>query len=267
MTDGFKVSKRHPRAESLRIRELLVEFWEKGIVTTTGLIAHGRGEAFDYLLGEETTHTAKEAMKASVASLLLANSPVISVNGNVAALVGKEIVELSRIIGAGIEVNLFHRSPSREESIKELLEKAGAKDILGVGEIASKRIPEIDSERRWVDPEGIYVADVVLVPLEDGDRTEGLIKMGKTVIAIDLNPLSRTAQFASITIVDNVVRVLPALIKMAEELKPKDRAGLMKIVSQYSNKQVLSEAISQINTRLKELSEKGIYLEIPPHTR
>lgn len=267
MTDRFEVSNKHPRAESLRIRELLVEFWEKGIVTTTGLIAHGRGEAFDYLLGEETTQTARKAMKASVASLLLANRPVISVNGNVAALVAKEIVELSRITGAGIEVNLFHRSLSREESIKRLLEKAGAKDVLGVGEVASKKIPEIDSERRRVDPEGIYVADVVLVPLEDGDRTESLIKMGKTVIAIDLNPLSRTAQFASITIVDNVARVIPTLIRIARELKSKDRIELMKIVSQYSNKQVLSKVISQINTRLKELSEKGIYLEIPPPTR
>ena len=31
-------------------------------------------------------------------------------------------------------------------------------------------------------------ADTVLVPLEDGDRTEALVKMGKTVVAIDLNP-------------------------------------------------------------------------------
>ncbi|MFX0097253.1 MAG: 4-phosphopantoate--beta-alanine ligase [Candidatus Hodarchaeota archaeon] len=267
MTSRFEISNKHPRAESLRIRELLVDFWEKGIVTTTGLIAHGRGEAFDYLLGEETTHTAREAMKASAASLLLADCPVFSVNGNVAALVAKEIVELSRITGANIEVNLFHRSRRREESIKKLLENAGAKGVLGVGPAASKRIPEIDSERRRVDPEGIYVADVVLVPLEDGDRTEGLVKMGKTVIAIDLNPLSRTAQFASITIVDNVVRVMPALIRKVKELKSKNRAELTKIVTQYSNRQVLSRVINQINTRLKKLSEKGIYLEIPPQAR
>jgi 4-phosphopantoate--beta-alanine ligase len=58
------------------------------------------------------------------------------------------------------------------------------------------------SDRRMVDPDGIYIADVVLVPLEDGDRTEALVKMGKKVIAIDLNPLSRTSQKASITIVE-----------------------------------------------------------------
>ena len=33
---------------------------------------------------------------------------------------------------------------------------------------------------------GIYQSDVVLVPLEDGDRTEALISNGKFVITIDL---------------------------------------------------------------------------------
>lgn len=50
---------------------------------------------------------------------------------------------------------------------------------------------------------------MVLVPLEDGDRTEALRRMGKTVIAIDLNPLSRTSRAANITIVDNVIRAVP----------------------------------------------------------
>ncbi|MFX1486077.1 MAG: 4-phosphopantoate--beta-alanine ligase [Promethearchaeota archaeon] len=263
MGNEFRIPDKHPRAESLRIRELLVRNWKEGVVATAGLIAHGRGEAFDYLLGERTTGAARKAMKAAAAALLLANYPVISVNGNAAALASREIVELSRIIGSGIEVNLFHRSLDREESIGSLLKKAGAPDILGIGDAASKEIPEIGSERRRVDPKGIYVADVVLVPLEDGDRTEGLIKMGKTVIAVDLNPLSRTAQFASITIVDNIVRVLPTLIKMSHELKMEDRIELTKIVSEYSNKETLSDAISQINSRLKELSEKGIYLERP----
>lgn len=263
MTHKLEIPDKHPRAESLRIRELLVRFWEKGVVATAGLMAHGRGEAFDYLLGEKTTHPARMAMKAAAAALLLAKYPVISVNGNVAALASQEIVRLSIIVGAGIEVNLFHRSLEREELIGSLLKKAGAEDILGIGDAASERIPEIDSERRRVDPKGIHVADVILVPLEDGDRTEGLIKMGKTVIAVDLNPLSRTAQFASITIVDNIVRALPMLIKMSNELKAKDRIELEKIVSEYSNKETLSKAVSQINSRLRELSKKGIYLEIP----
>ena len=68
-------------------------------------------------------------------------------------------------------------------------------------------IPELQSERRRVDLSGIMKADTVLVPLEDGDRTEALVKMGKTVVAIDLNPMSRTARSANITIVDNAIRV------------------------------------------------------------
>ena len=38
-----------------------------------------------------------------------------------------------------------------------------------------------------------------------------LVKMGKQVIAIDLNPLSRTAQTAHITIVDELTRCLPLI--------------------------------------------------------
>ena len=40
--------------------------------------------------------------------LLLARRPVISVNGNAAALVPGELVELSELVGAVLEVNLFH---------------------------------------------------------------------------------------------------------------------------------------------------------------
>ena len=38
-----------------------------------------------------------------------------------------------------------------------------------------------------------------------------LVKMGKKLITIDLNPLSRTAQTAHITIVDELTRCLPLL--------------------------------------------------------
>jgi len=47
----IEISERHPRAESLRIREKLIEGFETSVVAHAGLIAHGRGEAFDYLLG------------------------------------------------------------------------------------------------------------------------------------------------------------------------------------------------------------------------
>ena len=195
-----KISPSHPRYLSLVIREKLVEGFRKGYVVPQGLIAHGRGECFDYLLGEETIPPALKAIETASAALLLAKHPVISVNGNTAALVADEIVKLAELTGAKIEVNLFHRSHEREIIIAEILKSHGAKEVLGVDDELTT-IPEITSDRRRVSVKGIYVADVVLVPLEDGDRTEALRRMGKTVIAIDLNPLSRTSRAASITIV------------------------------------------------------------------
>ena len=69
------------------------------MVVEEGLLAHGRGEMFDYLIGEKTTKTSQKAIKAAARALLVAKLPVISVNGNFAALCAKEIVELSKITG------------------------------------------------------------------------------------------------------------------------------------------------------------------------
>jgi len=258
---SIKIPPEHPRAESLRIREELVEHYRKGVVATAGLIAHGRGEAFDYTLGEKTTKPALNAIEAAAATLLIAEKPVISVNGNTAALVAEEMVRLSQIVKAKIEVNLFYRSLERELAIKELLEKAGAHEVLGIGEHASAKIPELGSERRRVDPRGILAADVVLVPLEDGDRTEALVKMGKKVIAIDLNPLSRTSQKATISIVDNVVRATPKLVEIARELK-QDSKKCHRILLDFDNKKNLAESITLIKERLSKLAEKGEYLTL-----
>jgi 4-phosphopantoate--beta-alanine ligase len=263
--DEPHVSNEHPRAESIRLRERITRHIETRVLALAGLIAHGRGEAFDYFLGEATTIPAREAITAAAATLLLAEHPILSVNGNVAALCAEEIVELAKVSGAGLEVNLFHRLPGREQAIENVLREAGAEEVLGVGEAASAKIDEVYSDRRRVDPRGILVADVVFVPLEDGDRTEGLIRMGKTVITVDLNPLSRTAQFATITIVDNVVRALPLLVSEVKRLKGESEGRLKGIVSDFSNKDVLSESIRLMEERLHGLSEKGVYIE--PHDR
>jgi len=258
---NMKIPPEHPRAVSLRIREKLIEHCRKAVVATAGLIAHGRGEAFDYLLGERTTKPALNAMKAAAATLLTAEKPVVSVNGNTAALVAGEIVSLAQITNAEIEINLFHRSLERELTIKELLEKAGAHEVLGTDKDASAKIPELRSERRRVDRRGILVADVVLVPLEDGDRTEALIKTGKKVIAIDLNPLSRTSQRATITIVDNVVRAMPKLVETARMLK-QDLNKCHKILLNFDNEKNLAESIILIKKRLSEAAEKGEHLTL-----
>lgn len=250
----------HPRAESLRIRSRLIEGFRRGVVVEAGLIAHGRGEAFDYLIGEKTLPFALKAIKVASAYMVLAKHPVISVNGNVAALAPESVVKLARGFGAKIEVNLFYRSRFREEAIAQVLKEAGAESVLGVGEAASATIPELHSERRRVDPEGILRADVVLIPLEDGDRTEALRKMGKVCIAIDLNPLSRTARAASVTIVDNVVRALPKIVEEVEVLRKAPREELESLIRSYDNDRVLSEALSYIVERLGEIVKEGFLL-------
>lgn len=252
---GIKIPKNHPRAESLEIREKLVEAFRKGVVAPEGLIAHGRGEAFDYILGEKTIQPANRAIRAAASMLLTAERPVISVNGNTAALVAKDLVRLANKVEAEIEVNLFYRTTMREVAIESLLKRAGAKLVLGVAEETSARIPELGSERRLVDSRGILVADVVLVPLEDGDRAEALARMGKKVIAVDLNPLSRTSQKASITIVDNIVRAMPLLAKKVENLKDYKGKKLQTICQEFDNSENLRRCIETIQKGLGKLTE------------
>ena len=237
----------HPRAKSLEFREKIAEGIENKVVTLTGMVAHGRGEAFDYILGEHTIEPAIKAMNAAVASLLIASHPVISVNGNTAALCPHEIVQLAKVVNAKIEINIFYQEEGRLNAIEKKMKEAGATELLGLDPSKRATIPELSSNRRFVDPEGIYKADVVLVPLEDGDRTEALVKMGKKVIAIDLNPLSRTALMSQITIVDNITRAIPTMVSLANELKTKmNKEQLHQILKDYNNKQIIKDVIREI---------------------
>ena len=242
----MNIPKSHPRYVSLRTREQLVRGMRAGMVVPEGLVAHGRGEAFDYIMGEKTLTSAKQATKAAAALLLLAKRPVISVNGNVAALVPRAISQLESVVPALVEVNLFHRTFDREKRIASQLRQNGVRKVLGVGDRASAEISGISSSRRRADPLGIQGSDVVLVPLEDGDRVTALRKIGKAVIAIDLNPLSRTAQAASITIVDNVVRALPSLVSKVRVLKRVSETELRRIIMSFDNTRNLGQAIREI---------------------
>ncbi|NJE25243.1 phosphopantothenate/pantothenate synthetase [Thermococcus sp. MV5] len=253
-----KIPKSHPRYWSLYYREKIIEGMEKGMTAKAGLIAHGRGEAFDYLIGEKTIEPAEKAMKAAIAKLLLAEYPVVSVNGNVAALVPKETIELAKALDAKLEINLFYRTEDRIKAIAEELKKHDPNvELLGIN--PTKRIPNLESERGKVDENGIWKADVVVVPLEDGDRTEALVAMGKFIITIDLNPLSRSARMADITIVDNIVRAYPRMIELAKEMKKLPREELEKIVKEYNNGQILNEVLIHINSRLEKLSKEGVW--------
>ncbi|SFS02535.1 pantothenate synthetase [Halomicrobium zhouii] len=216
MTD-VDVPESHPRYESLLTRHRIEAGVEKGITSKQGLIAQGRGEAYDYLLGERTIPTADAAARAAAAHLLRADHAVLSINGNVAALVPGEMVELAEATGADLEVNLFNRTEARMEAIADHLREHGAEDVKGL--TADGRISGLDHERAKVDADGIGDADVVLVPLEDGDRAEALAEMGKTELVVDLNPLSRSAQTATVPIVDNIIRAIPNVTEHARDLE------------------------------------------------
>ena len=250
------VPKTHPRYLSLALRDTIVAGVEQGITSIHGLIAHGRGEAFDYLIGETTQPFAIEAIHAAAAMLRLAEHPVISVNGNVAALAPEALIELGQILNAPLEVNIFHTETGREQRIREHLlkhkarletspAKGGVEDAPDVlMPTTEAQLSYIDSNRRFVHPDGIFKADVVFVPLEDGDRCEALRKMGKAVVTVDLNPMSRTAKQASITIVDNVVRTLPLL---CEEIQNFSDPAAQDTLKTYSNEAVLQEALRHIS--------------------
>lgn len=236
------------------VRERLAELNMAGVVSTTGLIAHGRGEAFDYLLGERTTSDALLAEKVAVAYLLEAKTPVISVNGNVAALCPEEVIALSEAIRAKIEVNLFHRTEGRMEKVIRHMEAAGAKRVLGRNPNA--KLEGIASDRALCTKEGIFSADVVLVPLEDGDRAEALVRAGKIVLAVDLNPLSRTAKVATVTIVDEVTRALPNMTEFVRILR-EDRAGRKRLISSFDNGTNLKETAQAMCDHLQTDPTKG----------
>jgi 4-phosphopantoate--beta-alanine ligase len=230
----------HPRHDSLVTRHRIEAGVEAGITSKQGLIAEGRGEAFDYLLGERTLPSADAAARAAAAYLLLARHPVVSVNGNAAALVPDELVALADAVGADLEVNLFNRTDERMQAIADHLRDHGASEVKGLD--ADARIPGLDHERAKVDADGIADADVVLVPLEDGDRAAALSDLGKVEIVIDLNPLSRSAQAADVPLVDNILRAIPNITAHARELADADRAELERIVREFDAGAALDEA-------------------------
>ena len=210
MTD-FAADPSHPRYGSLLLRHKLELAAEKGMLAGSALIAHGRGEAFDYLIGEQTSTFASDAIDAALHALVHAQHPIICVNGNVAGLAGEEILRLATLLGCPVEINIFYRTEQRMEAIYHHLDSIRTKSQFEVnilGREPNSRIPNLEGPRAMCEKDGILNSDVILVPLEDGDRCEALRAMGKTVIVIDLNPLSRSSQKASITIVDELTRCI-----------------------------------------------------------
>jgi len=241
----LEIPKNHPRYESLIRRNRLIEFYEKGIVTISGLISHGRGEAFDYILGEKSNDYAILSEKAALGLILKSKKPVISVNGNVTALADDAIIEFSKKYGIIVEANIFHWSQERIEKIVKHFESKGL-SILGRNQ--NMWIPGLESNRGRCEFEGIFSADTVVIPLEDGDRAEALIKMGKNVITIDLNPLSRTSRAGHISIVDDVNRAFKNMASF-------DRDESISIYEKFDNSKNIVKILEFMSIRLSSLKD------------
>ena len=146
--------------------------------------------------------------------------PILSLNGNVTALACDEMLLLADHLNCPLEVNIFYRTPERMEALLSFIEErrqALDLEVKVLGASPNAMIPGLKGPRAACTREGIFESDVMLVPLEDGDRCQALVNMGKTVIVIDLNPLSRSAQQATITVVDELSRSLNTMLAFAQE--------------------------------------------------
>ena len=259
----------HPRKISLERRYKLEAAAEEGLLAGTAMIAHGRGEAFDYLLGEQTIPIANDATTQAAILLKSAVRPIISVNGNTTILAGDELVSCAALLSCPIEVNIYYRTDERISGLIGHLENCKKRvaatppnnwtrsveewsstvnRVIILGDFAEGRIPGLDGPRATCDVNGILAADTILVPLEDGDRCEALVNMGLKVIVVDLNPLSRSSLMSTIAIVDDVTRFSKNL---QEKLLNFQRLKRTK----WENKKALQIALDTINERLQNSIE------------
>jgi len=248
------ISKNHPRYASLVSRKKIVDAFESGMLAKAGLIAHGRGETFDYLFCEKTHDFAIDAIRAAASALLLAKNPVISVNGNVTALVCDEVVALSKEVPVTIEINLFYWTREHEDAIRLAFCGVDPKaKLLGNG--TKPKIEGVCSNRAKANSKGIPNADLVLIPLEDGDRANALANAGKKTITVDLNPFSRTAVASDITIVDNIVRAFPLLVREVARLK-ETPSLIPDALVKFDNKANLRKAANYLKNRPYQFEEE-----------
>lgn len=237
----------HPRYRSLLMRHRLEIAAKKGMLADSALIAHGRGEAYDYLIGEQTIESADFATKVALRCLKEAKHPVLSLNGNVVALAGDEMLQLADLLDCPVEVNIFYRTPERMTALLSDLDERNKRLGLGVeilGANPDAEIPGLKGPRARCESKGILQSDVLLVPLEDGDRCQALVAMGKTVIVIDLNPLSRSSQTGSITIVNEVTRCIAEMVDGFDSDLPSR--------SDYVHEETLQAALDSIVNGMKD---------------
>ena len=122
-------------------------------------------------------------------------------------------------------------------------------NILGTVDDDIEYLTGIKNKRATASKSGIFTADTILIPLEDGDRAEILKNSGKNIITIDLNPLSRTSKMSNISIMDNIVRAIPFMIKIAEDLKTQDKEVLLEMIKEFDNEENLKESLEEIKIK------------------
>ena len=114
-----------------------------------------------------------------------------------------------------------------------------------LGESPNFKIEGLEGPRSNCTVEGIGGADTILVPLEDGDRCEALISLGKEVLVVDLNPLSRSARMATVTIVDEVSRAFEGILSCL--LNDSDYRQ-----TEWDNQKSLKESLKDIGEHFSE---------------
>jgi 4-phosphopantoate--beta-alanine ligase len=164
-------------------------------------------------------------------------------------------IRLAKEIPAKIEVNIFHRTKERMELLIDHMEKEGAEGVLGRDPDA--RIPGLSSDRALCTKIGIYDSDVILVPIEDGDRAKALAEMGKAVISIDLNPLSRTSKTATVSISDEMTRALENMIAFVKEMKGRHDV-IEETIKAFSNNSNRKEIVEEICSSLRSEFKGGV---------
>ena len=77
--------------------------------------------------------------------------------------------------------------------------------------------------------------------------------MIKTVITVYLIPLSRTSMMSDVSIVDNLVRVLPEMIKQSNTMSNLSDSDLQKLIKKFNNKKQLNSILRYMSKRLIDL--------------
>ena len=107
------------------------------------------------------------------------------------------------------------------------------------------KIEGLEGPRSNCTRDGIGRADTILVPLEDGDRCEALISLGKEVLVVDLNPLSRSSRMATVTMVDEVSRAFEGILSCL--LNDSDYRQ-----TDWDNRKSLKESLKEIGDHFSE---------------